>query len=149
MKEVGKLFEETRESIGLSEKEVANDLEITEAQLENLENGSVNAFKDVFFLKDLVMKYAKYLNLNEDEILREYNDFMFDFTSKIPVNEIENKVRELERTEKEKEEKTISSPYTAPRIKKNQLKSYLLIGICVLIIILFIILVVVLIKEIV
>ncbi len=149
MKEVGKLFEETRESIGLSEKEVANDLEITEAQLENLENGSVNAFKDVFFLKDLVMKYAKYLNLNEDEILREYNDFMFDFTSKIPVNEIENKVRELERTEKEKEEKTISSPYTAPRIKKNQLKSYLLIGICALIIILFIILVVVLIKEIV
>ena len=149
MKEVGKLFEETRKSIGLSEKEVANDLEITEAQLENLENGSVNAFKDVFFLKDLVMKYAKYLNLNEDEILREYNDFMFDFTSKIPVNEIENKVRELERTEKEKEEKTISSPYTAPRIKKNQLKSYLLIGICALIIILFIILVVVLIKEIV
>lgn len=149
MKDVGKLFKETRESIGISKQEVAKDLEITEAQLDNLEDGSVNAFKDVFFLKDLILKYAKYLNLNEDEILREYNDFMFDYTSKIPVYEIEDKVRELERTEKEKDENTISSPYTAPRIRKNQLKSYLLVAICILIVVLFIILVVVLIKEIV
>ncbi len=149
MKEVGKLFKETRESIGISKSEVANDLEITEAQLDNLEDGSVNAFKDVFFLKELIIKYAKYLNLNESEILREYNDFMFDFTSKIPVYEIEDKVRELERTEKEKVENTISSPYTAPRIKKNQMKSYLLIGICLLIFIIFVILVIILIKEIV
>ena len=149
MKDVGNLFKETRESIGISKMEVANDLEITEAQLDNLEDGSVNAFKDVFFLKDLILKYAKYLNLDEDQVLREYNDFMFDFTSKIPVYEIEDKVRELERTEKEKDENTISSPYTAPRIKKNQLKSYLLIGICFLIVILFIVLVAVLIKEIV
>ena len=62
-------------------------MEITTAQLENLEDGNVNAFKDIFFLKELIKKYAKYLNVNEDEVISEFNDFVFDYTSRIPVED--------------------------------------------------------------
>ena len=36
MKNVGKLFKEKRESIGIKEEEAANDLEITIPQLQNI-----------------------------------------------------------------------------------------------------------------
>lgn len=35
-------------------EEAASDLDITVAQLENLEDGNINAFKDIFFLKELI-----------------------------------------------------------------------------------------------
>ena len=70
MKEIGESFKEARETIGISKSEVLKDLNITESQLDNLEDGNFNAFKDVFFLKDTIKIYAKYLNLDEDEMLR-------------------------------------------------------------------------------
>ena len=39
MKEIGEIFKEKREEIGLTEEEAANDLNITIPQLENLEDG--------------------------------------------------------------------------------------------------------------
>ena len=54
MKEIGIIFKEKREEIGIKEEEAAKDLEITIPQLENLEDGNVNAFKDIFFLKELI-----------------------------------------------------------------------------------------------
>ena len=77
MKEIGQCFKEARESIELSKEEVLRDLNITESQLDNLEDGNANAFKDIFFLKDLIRKYAVYLNLDEDEIMDKFNDFIF------------------------------------------------------------------------
>ena len=122
MKDIGNLFKEKREEIGIKLEEAASDMEITIAQLENLEDGNVNAFKDIFFLKELIKKYAKYLNVDEAEVVSEFNDFVFDYTSKIPVEEIEAKVKEIEK-ETEKEERTrISSPYTRKRVKKAKLK---------------------------
>ena len=122
MKDIGIVFKEKREEIGIKIDEAAADLEITTAQLENLEDGNVNAFKDIFFLKELIKKYAKYLNVNEDEVISEFNDFVFDYTSRIPVEEIEAKVKEIEK-ETEKEERTrVSSPYTKKRVKKAKLK---------------------------
>ncbi len=122
MKDIGIVFKEKREEIGIKMDEAAADLEITTAQLENLEDGNVNAFKDIFFLKELIKKYAKYLNVNEDEVISEFNDFVFDYTSRIPVEEIEAKVKEIEK-ETEKEERTrVSSPYTKKRVKKAKLK---------------------------
>ena len=70
MKDIGDAFKEARETIGISKSEVLKDLNITESQLDNLEDGNFNAFKDVFFLKDTIKKYAKYLNLDEDEMAR-------------------------------------------------------------------------------
>ena len=70
MKEIGECFREAREKIGLSKEETIKDLKITVSQLDNLEDGNANAFKDVFFLKDLIRKYSKYLDLDEDAELR-------------------------------------------------------------------------------
>ena len=78
MKEIGESFREARETIGISKAEVIKDMNITESQLDNLEDGNANAFKDVFFLKEVIKKYAKYLNLDEDEMYRfikgDFND---------------------------------------------------------------------------
>ena len=56
MKDIGTKFQEKREEIGIKLEEAAKDLDITVAQLENLEDGNVNAFKDIFFLKELIKK---------------------------------------------------------------------------------------------
>lgn len=122
MKELGTRFKEKREEIGLKLEEVSKDLEVTIPQLENLEEGNINAFKDIFFLKDLIRKYTIYLNLNEEEALEYFNDFVFDYTSKIPVEEIEAKVKELSKQEEKETRRKISSPYTAKKVMKAKLK---------------------------
>lgn len=128
MKEVGEEFRDKRESIGLKVCEVSKDLDITEAQLENLEDGNINAFKDIFFLKELLKKYAKYLGINENKVMDEFNESMFDLTSKIPVKELCEKIKEIEK--EEKETKKIVSPYTKKEkitYKFNPIYLYVLI----------------------
>ena len=122
MKEIGNSFKTARETIGISKSEVIKDLDITESQLDNLEDGNINAFKDVFFLKDIVKKYAKYLNLDEDEIMDNFNDFMFSYTSRIPVEEILEQTREIKILERQNDENKIVSPYTIKRKKNNNVK---------------------------
>lgn len=122
MKEIGEIFKDKREEIGLSEEEAAKDMNITIPQLENLEDGNVNAFKDIFFLKELVRKYTIYLNVNEEEIMENFNDFVFDFTSRIPVEEIEQKVKEIEKENDKETRKKISSPYTRKKTRKAKMK---------------------------
>ena len=126
MKDIGIAFKEAREKIGLSIDEVCNDLDVTAAQIDNLEAGNINAFKDVFFLKDLIASYAKYLNLNVEEIIESYNTFMFDYTTKISVEDILSKTKELEL--KEKDIKKIVSPYTK-KIKRNNHSRWLKVAI--------------------
>ena len=123
MKEIGELFKETREQIGIKIEEAAADLEVTEAQIENLEDGSINAFKDVFFLKDLIKKYCKYLNLDENDIINDFNDFLFDYTSKIPVSEIEEKIKEQKKTQDLQLNNNINSPYTKKKLTTNKVRS--------------------------
>ena len=122
MKEIGNIFKEKREEIGIKEEEAAKDLNITIPQLENLEDGNVNAFKDIFFLKELVKKYAVYLNVDEEEMMENFNDFVFDFTSKIPVEEIEQKVKEIEKENEKETRNKISSPYTRKKVRKAKMK---------------------------
>lgn len=139
MKEIGESFKVARETIGISKEEVIKDLKITESQLENLEDGNVNAFKDVFFLKELIRKYSRYLNLDEEANIDKFNDFIFSYTSKIPIDEILEQTREIKILESEKEENKIVSPYTLKR-KKSNIKStvlYILIVVVILIIIIF------------
>lgn len=122
MKDIGNTFKERREEIGIKIEEAAGDLEITVAQLENLEDGNINAFKDIFFLKELIQKYATYLNVDGDELMEDFNDFVFDFTSRIPVEEIEEKVKEIEKQEEKETRKRISSPYTRKKVRKAKMK---------------------------
>ena len=119
MKEIGEKFKEARESIGISKSEVIKDLNLTESQLDNLEDGNINAFKDVFFLKETIKKYAKYLNLDEDDIIDNFNDFMFSYTSRIPVDDILEQTREIQVLARENNENKIVSPYTIKRKKNN------------------------------
>ncbi|MBQ4263858.1 MAG: helix-turn-helix domain-containing protein [Bacilli bacterium] len=124
MKDIGESFKLARESIGLSKSEVMKDLEINESQLDNLEDGNVNAFKDIFFLKDLIKKYTVYLNLDEDKIMDEFNSFIFSYTSRIPISDILEKTKEINLKEKQEDDK-IKSPYTINRVKKEFNKAYI------------------------
>lgn len=122
MKDIGNIFKEKREEIGVKLEEAASDLDITVAQLENLEDGNINAFKDIFFLKELIKKYATYLNVDGEKMIEEFNDFVFDFTSRIPVDEIEQKVKEIEKINEKEIRKRISSPYTRKKVRKAKMK---------------------------
>lgn len=124
MKDIGESFKLARESIGLSKSEVMKDLEINESQLDNLEDGNINAFKDIFFLKDLIKKYTVYLNLDEDKIMDEFNSFIFSYTSRIPISDILEKTKEINLKEKQEDDK-IKSPYTINRVKKDFNKAYI------------------------
>ena len=141
MKEIGESFKEARNSIGISKEEVIKDLEITESQLDNLEDGNINAFKDVFFLKDIVKKYAKYLNLDEDDIMDKFNDFMFGYTSRIPVDDILEQTREIQIVERQNEDNKIVSPYT--RKRKNNNVKYIVIYVVSVIILIILILIII------
>lgn len=142
MKEIGIAFKEARETIGISKEEVIKDLNLTESQLDNLEDGNVNAFKDVFFLKDTVKKYAKYLNLDEDEIIDKFNDFIFSYTSRIPIDDILEKTREIQILESKSEENKIVSPYTLKRKKSGKLKYIIIYSISVIVLIILTILII-------
>ncbi len=104
MKEIGEKLRENRKKNGVSLEEASNDLNINVLELENLENGNYKAFKDVYELKKSIKIYAKYLGLNDLEILDDFNDYLFEKTSKISLLDIKRI--------KEEEKKKISSPYT-------------------------------------
>lgn len=142
MKEIGEAFKEARETIGISKDEVVKDLNITESQLDNLEDGNFNAFKDVFFLKDTIKIYAKYLNLDEDEIIDKFNDFIFGYTSRIPISDILEQTREINILESKNEENKIVSPYTIKRKKKSNLKYAIVYIFAVIILVILVLLIV-------
>ena len=56
--------------------------------LENIESANVRAFKDVYYMRELVKEYAKYLGLDPRKIQDEFNDFLFEHTSKISLDDI-------------------------------------------------------------
>jgi cytoskeletal protein RodZ len=141
MKEIGQSFKEAREKIEITKEEVIKDLNITMGQLDNLEDGNANAFKDVFFLKDLVKKYAKYLNLDEDEIMSLFNDFIFGYTSRIPVDDILEQTREINIIERKNNADKISSPYTKTK-KESNLKYIVLYTSAVILLIVLVFLIV-------
>ena len=113
MKELGEYLKHTRVSNGVSLAEAAEDLELSTSQLENIESGNVRAFKDVYNLKQYVKQYAKYLGLDPEKVVDEFNGFLFEHTSKISLDDILAAQKKLE----EKEKKAIS-PYTKPVKKK-------------------------------
>ena len=126
MKEIGEKLKETRESIGISIEEAAEDLKIRPAQLENIEEGNKDAFKDIFYLKFFIRDYAKYLGLNYDEMVEEFNEFLFDYTSKLSLDDIKKASKQT------KPIKKIASPYTLEGKKQRSIPSfviYILIGI--------------------
>ncbi len=114
MKEIGEKLKETRENIGISIEEAAEDLKTRPSQIENIETGNMDAFKDVFYLKYFIRDYAKYLGLDYEDMVDEFNEYLFDYTSKISIDDIKNAHNKTLKENKEKEER-IMSPYTIER----------------------------------
>lgn len=110
MKEIGEELKKAREEHGVSVEEAASDLNLRVSQIENIEAGNLKVFKDVFYLKCFIRDYAKYLGLDEEEIMDEFNEFFFEETSKIPIAEIEKASKEKQK--EQRQEKKVVSPYT-------------------------------------
>ncbi len=108
MKELGEYLKETRMLNGVGLEEAANDLKLEASDLDNIEAGNTRAFNDILSLKDTIKIYAKYLGLDSEKIIDEYNDFLFEHTSKISLTDI------VEASKKGKEAGKVASPYTRP-----------------------------------
>ena len=132
MNEIGEKLREARESHGVSIEEAAEDLKIRPTQLKNLEDGNIKEFKDIFYVKSFVRDYAKYLGLDGEKLLDDFNEFLFDYTSRIPLD----KIKEASNKSNE-EEKKVVSPYTMP-VKKSIFSSmkiiYILIALILIIV---------------
>lgn len=115
MEEIGLALKEARENIGISIEEAANDLKVKPSQIENIETGNVDAFKDVFSLKYFIRDYSKYLGLNYEDMIDEFNEYLFDYTSKISLDDIKRAKKQLEKKEPKDR---IASPYTLERKRK-------------------------------
>ncbi len=128
MKEIGEKLKETRESMEITIEEAAADLKLQPSQIENIEEGNKDAFKDIYFLKMFIKNYSKYLGLNDEKMIEDFNDYLFDFTSKISLADI--KAAEKEQKKKEKKLKTvkISSPYTVEKKQQYNIPRLLIIG---------------------
>ena len=127
MKEIGEVLKESREQNGVSIEEAAEDLNYKVSQLEAIESGNYKTFKDIFLLKCMITDYAKYLGLNSEQIIDEFNEYVFESTSKIPIDDIEKASKA-----KEKENK-IAPPYTKEEKEKSKLPLILIIILVVLI----------------
>lgn len=136
MNELGNMLRVTRESSGVSLEEASNDLNIKQIILENIEDGKIGAFSDVFQLKTYINDYAKYLGLDGEKLVDSFNEYLFNYTSKIPIKEIKKAAQEQEKDEKGQDK--VISPYTREP-KKHSMKFYiflyvvaLLIGVAIL-----------------
>ncbi len=134
LKEIGERLRETRESIGVSIDEAAEDLKLRPSQIEALEAGNIENFKDIYYLKYFIRDYSKYLGLNYEDMIDEFNEYLFDYTSKISIEDIKKNKQEL--LEEPKGEKTIHSPYTIEHKKEFRLsKRIILIIVSIIILI--------------
>lgn len=124
MEEIGIALKEARENIGLSIEEAASDLKVKPSQIESIEAGDKESFKDVFALKYFIRDYAKYLGLNYEDMVDEFNEYLFDYTSKISLDDIKQAKKQLEK--KEEKQDRIVSPYTIERERKWSIPPFLI-----------------------
>ena len=132
MEEIAELLKGTREESGIELSEVSKDLDISVVVLENIEDGKIGSFKDIFLLKEYLTNYAKYLGLDSTKILENFNEYLFEYTSKIPIKEIEKTIK---LNTKELEDR-VASPYTVDKPKSNK-GLYVLIYLSILLLVIF------------
>ena len=141
MKEIGEFLKNSRIHNGVSLEEASEDLNLSVLQLENIEEGNVRAFKDVFTLRELVKDYAKYLGIEIDQVMEEFNDFMFEHTSKISLTDIIE--ARVAKAPQETEQDKVASPYTRIKSKKNWNLKPIIIGLAILLFLLIVVFVII------
>ena len=134
MKEIGLKLKLKREENGVSLEEAADDLKIRASQLLSIEEGKKEDFKDVFSLKYFIRDYAKYLGLDGEELMDSFNEYLFEQTSKISLEEIEEAKKLKE--EKEKDMK-ILSPYTVTSKDRKRLFIFAIVAIILVVVAIF------------
>ena len=127
MKELGEYLQDVRRSNGVSLEEAASDLKVDELLLENIESANIRAFKDIYSLKELIKDYAKYLGLDPLKVQEEFNDFLFEHTSKISLDDI--MAAKKKKGKEEEDTKKIQSPYTKEYKRKIKKWPIVLFGI--------------------
>ena len=118
MIEIGEKLNEARESIGITVEEVSEDLKVRPSQVEEVEKGNIKALKDIFSLKNFIRDYSKYLGLSYDDVIDEFNEYLFDYTSQISLEDIK---KARNKDDSVKKEKKVISPYTMEPKKKNKI----------------------------
>lgn len=141
MKEIGERLKEARETMGITTAEASEDLKLEISQIENLEEGNMEVFKDIYSLKYLIRDYSKYLGLDKEDLVNEFNEYLFDYTSKISIEDI----KKAQSMSKNEEVEKIKSPYTIEHKQKPPFYIFTIYAIVVLVLILIIVFVV---KEI-
>lgn len=138
MKELGEYLKRTRISNGVSVTEACEDLELSTSHLENIESGNIRAFKDVYELRDNVKAYAKYLGLDAEKVVDEFNGFLFQHTSKISLNDI---VEAQKKKDEKNSQRKVISPYTKEYKEKKSVWPYvcLVFGFIIFVIILYLV----------
>ena len=126
MKEIGEKLKEARESMGITIEEAATDLKIRASQIESIEDGDKDSFKDIFYLKMFIKNYSKYLGLDYDKMVEEFNEYLFDFTSKISIEDIKKAEKEQKKKDKKLKTVKIASPYTVEK-QQHQVPRFLII----------------------
>jgi len=129
VKEIGEKLKDARESMGISLEEAAEDLKLKSSQIQNIEEGNIEAFKDVFYLKYFIKDYSKYLGLKYEDMVDEFNEFLFDYTSKISLKDIKEAQK---KGVKEENENRVASPYTASTEKAKLVIPVYVYGIIVI-----------------
>ena len=148
MKEIGEKLKEARESMGITIEEAAEDLKIRPAQIEDIEDGNRESFKDVFYLKMFIKNYSKYLGLDYDEMVEEFNEYLFDFTSKISIEDIKKAEKAHKKKEKKLKTVKIASPYTMEKSQEKEIPRFLIIiGVIVFAILISYIIILLLTKD--
>ena len=135
MVEIGEKLKAARESMGITIEEAATDLKLRPSQIENIEDGNRAAFKDIFYLKIFIKNYSKYLGLDQEELVEEFNEYLFDFTSKISIEDIKNAEKEQKKKEKKIKTVKIASPYTVEKQQKQVPRFLIILGIILLVVI--------------
>ena len=87
----------------------------------------------------MVRIYAKYLGLDDEKLLAELDDFIFEKTSKISVEDVRTRLKE-EQEKKRKNEKKIHTPYTLELKNEKNLTLIIIAVIIIFILVLFYIL---------
>lgn len=136
MKNIGKQLKEKREEIGITIDEVAIDLNKDSLLIENLENGNQKVFKDILELKEVVSLYSKYLGLDDEKFLEDLDDFLFEKTSKISIEDIKERLEEEEIKNKDKEKK-VRTPYTIEREKRKSMTLVAILFLALVILVIF------------
>lgn len=131
MSEIGLDFKVARENANINLEEASADTKIPIEALEQIEEGSIGSFKDIFKLKEFLQTYAKYLGLKPEAVIDNFNEYMFEYTSKIPLDdlakEIEVQTREKEKILEETNDIKVITPYLKEE-KTSHLWKYLLMA---------------------